>query len=332
MKKFVSFFLLFLTSLVYFAQAPASVDFSSDSFDQLKAKAKAENKPFFISFHTSWSTPCKNMNNNTYPNAALASYVSDNYLAKKVDAESTEDNGIVLADRFDVTFFPTIIIFDPNGKEVGKLLGFKNASELKNELKKFEVKQKPKKKEKDPPKKEIAENKPPAKNNTNTTKQPTTTPKKTTTNKATSSTPKKEPVKPVTTFEPVVKTNNQSTITRTRSAPAKTPSSESNSATLQPVNSRSGLYKISMSDQPGTGIGVQVGVYGDYANVLKQVAYLEDTYKQNILVNIADMGDKTVFKIIVGPFSSRGQADGFKKVFEKREKRKTMVIDLDSFQ
>ena len=317
MKKFAIFSLLVLT--LFSLSAQSSVDFFSGTFEELKTKAKAENKPFFISFLTSWSVPSKNMNSNTFTNANLAKYTKENYLAKKVDAESVDDEGVILAAQFGVSFFPTTIIFDPNGNKVHSFMGYQNASDLKSDLKKFEAKkiakkpekkkeEKPKETIKTPPKKEVAVTKPPVK------KTPKTTPK----------------VTPKTTAKLPV------TRSRTRSAAPKPATlatvSNNNIASLQTIDSQSGLYRISTQTKATSGIGVQIGVYGDYGNVLRQVSYIETTYKQKVMVNVASINGKTVFKLIVGPFSSRAQAEGFRKLFQKKEKRKVMILDLKSIK
>ena len=341
MKPFTLALLLFLTCSFAFSQG--EVSFFEGSFDELKAKAQAENKPFFVSFHAQWSIPCQNMNKYTYSNASLVDYVKTNYLAKKVDAESVDDGGMELAAQFGVSLFPTIVIFNPKGEKVDQFTRFVTGPDLVSELKKHEVKQ-------------IASsntsntsNTPNTSNNSNTSSNNTSTSDKdnnsnnsstasnnntTPPKKTTTSTPvvkpkpvKEEPVTvPATTF-PSIKGQQASTATRS----ASSASSGSANAKLAPVVSKSGLYRISMSDQANQGTGVQTGVYGNYENVLKEVAFLEKTYKQNVLVNIAEIGGKTVFKVIVGPFGTKGQADGFQKIFQQREKRKTMIVNLESF-
>ena len=63
-----------------------------------------------------------------------------------------------------------------------------------------------------------------------------------------------------------------------------------------------------MKAQPAKGWGVQVGVFGDYGNVLVQAEKLERQFSQPVIVNITALNGKTVYKIVVGAFDNFEQA------------------------
>ncbi|MEZ4825108.1 MAG: thioredoxin family protein [Bacteroidia bacterium] len=284
LKRFFILTLLLVVGSMLLAEERPSIPFFKGTFEQLKAQAAAEHKPFFISFHTTWSIPCQNMTLYTYTNPDLVDYVKENYLAFEVDAEASDRGNTDLAEVYNVIFFPTIIIFNDKAEIVSKFSGFKNAADLKSQLVEF---------------RQVSEEKPVAE------------------------------TKPVES-KPVV------TSKATPSAPVASTTPSAKAATTQSVkeliNTDTGLFRISLEKENADGYGVQVGVFGDYANVLREVSALEIVYKQPVMVNISRLRDQTVFKVIVGPFGAASQAEGFQKLYQEREKRTAMMINLDTYK
>lgn len=258
MKRFLFFAIpLSLLLLTAVTTEQTSVAFYPGTFAQLQYKAKTANKPFILDFYTVWCGPCKNMEKYTFTNPELAKYIKENYLAFKVDGESIMGDGIEVAQKYDVRFYPTLIIFSPEGAVLKRLNGFQSAEVLLQELKKYEnVQAKP-------------ENKP---------------------------------------ADPVV------------TGPAPTP--------MPPATPGEGLFKMSVSRQEKAGFGVQIASYGDYANVLKETEKLEQAFHRNVLVNISKSADKTIFKLILGPFDTKVQAETYLKEIKEKEGRSGLVVDL----
>ena len=99
-------------------------------------------------------------------------------------------------------------------------------------------------------------------------------------------------------------------------APAPTPVPTPPAPTPPPVTtppaSATGLYRFSVSAQAKSGWGLQVSVMAELSNVLREVQTLEAKYRQPVLVNIATVNGRTAFKILIGPFASRAQAQAVK--------------------
>lgn len=311
MKRLNLLTLFLISWSVIMAEGRVSLKFYDGSFEQLKEKALEEHKPFFISFHTSWSTPCQNMALYTYTNQELMDYVNENYLAFRVDAESIDRSETQLAQTYNVMFFPTIIIFDDHGEVQQRFSGFKNAAALKSQLMEhYKVKDMP---EVEPETETKAE----SPLITDITPKATVNPK--------------EEVKPATV--PAKETKPATVPIPAPATPAvKATTTTAKAKTATKINSDVGLFKISLTQDIPLGYGVQVGVFGEYGNVLREVSMLEVDYSMDVMVHISKLKGKEVFKIVVGPFDSSAQANGFKKVFEEREKRQTMVVSLDRYQ
>lgn len=80
--------------------------------------------------------------------------------------------------------------------------------------------------------------------------------------------------------------------------------------TVEPsVVSGQGLFRFSVSRQPSIGFGVQTGVFAEYGNVLIQVEKLQNIFgNQPIIVNINELGGRTVYKVLLGQFTDVNNA------------------------
>lgn len=75
------------------------------------------------------------------------------------------------------------------------------------------------------------------------------------------------------------------------------------------VSTGKGLYEFSVKKQDPIGWGVQIGAFYDYGNVLVQAEKLQRLFGEKIIVNINELGGKTVYKMVVGAFSDKAKAD-----------------------
>lgn len=123
----------------------------------------------------------------------------------------------------------------------------------------------------------------------------------------------------------VVFNHGSSSSTTTTSSTTSNPSpvsqpdiSEPPSSIPLPVPAGTGLFEFSVNRANSNGYGVQIGVFAEYGNVLREVEKLESKFKKKVLVNINQLNNKTVYKVIVGQFSSRSSADSFKNTMETK--------------
>lgn len=85
-----------------------------------------------------------------------------------------------------------------------------------------------------------------------------------------------------------------------------------------PVVTGEGLYRFKVSRQPSAGFSVQIGAFAEYGNVLTEAARLEKLFEQPIIVHIAQLRDKTVYKVLIGEFDNREEANEFKAVVKSK--------------
>lgn len=90
------------------------------------AKAKAENKMVFLDCYTSWCGPCKMMSSKIFPTQEVGDFMNPKFVSIKIDMEKGE--GPSLVEKLQVSAYPTFIIFNADGNEVGRFLGGSDAA------------------------------------------------------------------------------------------------------------------------------------------------------------------------------------------------------------
>ncbi|MCB0621244.1 MAG: septal ring lytic transglycosylase RlpA family protein [Saprospiraceae bacterium] len=92
-----------------------------------------------------------------------------------------------------------------------------------------------------------------------------------------------------------------------------------------------GLYKIELRRPAKEGFGVQVASLSNYDNAMREVADLQGSWFDNVLLSIEPDGSgQAVYKIILGPFATRASAENYKKNLKKKNKREGFVVDLST--
>ena len=129
--------LLLSTLLVLYAvgMSAQGVDFLPEgtTWQQAVDKAKQQGKMLFVDCYTQWCGPCKKMAREVFPQATVGQALNPIHVALKIDMEKGE--GPQLLKRWQVSAFPTFIIFNGDGKEVGRFLGGSNADDFIQKVK-----------------------------------------------------------------------------------------------------------------------------------------------------------------------------------------------------
>lgn len=107
------------------------------TFAEAVAKAKAENKMIFLDCYTSWCGPCKMMASKIFPTKEVGDFMNPKYVSIKIDMEKGEGPG--LNEKLQVSAYPTFIIFNSDGNEVGRFMGGSNAETFMDRVSKNSV-------------------------------------------------------------------------------------------------------------------------------------------------------------------------------------------------
>ncbi|HEY4197910.1 MAG TPA: thioredoxin fold domain-containing protein, partial [Mucilaginibacter sp.] len=110
------------------------------NWQQLKAKAKADNKYIFIDCYASWCGPCKMMDQEVFSSHMVAAKVNNSFISARcrmdIEASDTDQSGLNAADaeyfksEFKVVNLPTYLFFSADGKLVHRDEGYKNTGQF----------------------------------------------------------------------------------------------------------------------------------------------------------------------------------------------------------
>ena len=106
----------------------AGIQFSDQSFDELLATAKAEDKLVFVDAYAVWCGPCKMMTAKVFPQERVGRVFNERFVNAKIDMEKGE--GPELARRYSVMAYPTYLFLNGDGELVHKAMGYIPADQL----------------------------------------------------------------------------------------------------------------------------------------------------------------------------------------------------------
>lgn len=302
MKNVITSLLLLLLSTPFYASS--APDFLV-SLPDAKYKAASEGKLYFLKFTADWCRPCQWMDEHTFTDSRIQNYINHNYVPVQINVDDFD--GLVIKQKYEVEYLPTLIIFNSKGKEVARFSESLGPSRLLTIL---EENNKPKNKvrvEMEAPVKDIPVSpviiSRPSLPSTNTTPNypsvdPLVVPE--------TSPTKEEPViiddsKVITTTTDVKK--------ETVEASAYVSSSNEMTTEEMAFLNGEGIFEIDVKYQIKDGFSIQVGVFAEYNNVLAEVNKFKKNYGERVFVHIDKMDGKTVYRLLVGHFYDKTQAD-----------------------
>jgi len=120
-------------------------------------------------------------------------------------------------------------------------------------------------------------------------------------------------------------------------AKAITPASYSTVASPQPMpvpeNTKSvqvsELYQIEIKPVQSKGFGLQMAVLTDTERLFQEVNKLQATWPGKVVINHEEMGVSKTFKLIIGPFASRKDAETQQKKASGKGYKKTFVVEFE---
>ena len=108
--------------------AEKKISFINGKWKDVEALAKKNGKYIFVDAYTAWCGPCRQLKNVTFRDREAAAFYNGNFINYTVDMEKGE--GVELAEKWDVTAYPTLLFFTPEGKMVMKQIGYVNGKQL----------------------------------------------------------------------------------------------------------------------------------------------------------------------------------------------------------
>jgi len=112
--------ILIITALFALICVNAQTDFRHITYQEALAASKAEGKPVFIDFYTTWCGPCKMMTKNIFPLQNVGEFMNKSFICIKLDAEK---EGAEQAKQYKIDAYPTMVVCDADGKELFRKVG-----------------------------------------------------------------------------------------------------------------------------------------------------------------------------------------------------------------
>src|SRR5882724_10807680 len=110
------------------------------SWEQVKEKAKAENKYIFIDCFATWCGPCKQMDRDVYPKENVGNYMMGSFISVRVQMDTSKKDeeevknwyaaAHVIQEKYKITALPSFLFFSPAGELVHEAIGAMSADEF----------------------------------------------------------------------------------------------------------------------------------------------------------------------------------------------------------
>lgn len=128
-----------MIGLAGMAQVATGIDFiKAGSWDEVKAKAKKENKYIFVDGYTTWCGPCIMMAKKVFPLPEVGAFYNASFINVKVQLDTTTIDGDhvkqwyrdanFLMTAYSIRVFPTYLFFSPDGEIVHRAVGSSDAA------------------------------------------------------------------------------------------------------------------------------------------------------------------------------------------------------------
>jgi rare lipoprotein A len=101
-------------------------------------------------------------------------------------------------------------------------------------------------------------------------------------------------------------------------------------ASAQPTSTKGlGLFRFTAFRAAADGYGIQVGAYADYRNVLEIANQLVGAGMQDLMIHTKVEEGKDVFRLIIGPFPSRGATESYQSQLQSIGMKGYVVVLKD---
>lgn len=128
--KYIKFLLFALIVFQVPLLAGEAVEWKTDWQTELP-KAAANGQPVLMDVYTDWCPHCKRLDKTTFiDKSVLDFFKKEKYVLLKVNPEKDIES----EKKFRAFSYPTLIVFNPKGKEIDRILGYRDAKQLVKEL------------------------------------------------------------------------------------------------------------------------------------------------------------------------------------------------------
>jgi thiol:disulfide interchange protein DsbD len=109
------------------AAEKASPLWLSQDFEKAQVQAESEHKLLLLDTYAVWCAQCKELDEKTWPEPGVSAWIKEHAVAVRVDADKVRPD---LAKRLAIRSFPTVVLFDAQGRELKRSLGFQDPAAM----------------------------------------------------------------------------------------------------------------------------------------------------------------------------------------------------------
>lgn len=110
----------------------AGIEFTEKSWEEVLEMAAENETGIFLDAYASWCGPCKHMVKNVFTQYEVGKFYNENFINVKLDMEKDVD-GKRLAQKYNVSVYPTYLYFDSSGELIHMAVGAKKGPEFIND-------------------------------------------------------------------------------------------------------------------------------------------------------------------------------------------------------
>ena len=99
--------------------------FSTQPYERARLAAEKSGKLFIVDATAVWCGPCRAMDKQTWPDAAVTSWFAEHAIAVQLDVDKSRK----VAAGLKIQAMPTIIVFK-DGREIARTVGYKTPGQL----------------------------------------------------------------------------------------------------------------------------------------------------------------------------------------------------------